>query len=60
VGEEYSKFDSAENISIYSSKEMVEDIINSVEDGLILLKAARSKNFDELVEMFREKKKSAV
>jgi len=60
VGEEYSRFDNTVNISIYNSREVFENIVKSVESGLILIKAARSKKFEDLVEMFRERKKSAV
>lgn len=61
VGKAYEKFEKAENINVALTKDVANEIVSQIKEGLILIKASRAKKFEDFISFLEQgSKKSAV
>jgi len=56
-GEKYKKYDENDHIEIITQKEELLERLSLINDGIVLLKASRSKKFDEYVDYLKKNTK---
>lgn len=60
IGKEYLKYKSSSNCLIYEDKIGAYNYINSIKNGIILVKASRSKKFEDIINVIKMEKDNAL
>jgi UDP-N-acetylmuramoyl-tripeptide--D-alanyl-D-alanine ligase len=61
VGQSYCRFQETDNITVAATKEIANETVRGITEGLVLVKASRARRFEDFIEFIRqEKKKRAV